>query len=388
MAKRPYLHEVDFMRAFFICGVLWNHTINQFTSLMAHHWHTPYYALRSIRMVGHFSRMGFMFMTGLVLMMIYYEKHDWPKFLKKRYNGVLWPYVMWNALLLGLMIALNKGNYTWSQLPKMLLHGDHFYMYYLLITMQLYLLFPLIVKLFHRFEAHQLRIVVISFLIQLSLVSLIKYGLWGVNTTSWPYWFKAYSINVFVYQFYVVLGGYVALHRKQVVDRLNQVAGLLVPITISLGLGTVIYYRWFNQRVLNLSSGHALSPHQPYMLIYDTAMILTMYWLGQRFAAWRLHHDAHWLAKMIHNLATVSFGMYLNQTLALLGLHWALAQTGWSAHQLLWVLPFGYAAVVALSFGLAWFCYRVAPFGFLIGRPQWHLPRQTVKAQILEDVSK
>ncbi|WP_243681028.1 acyltransferase family protein [Lacticaseibacillus manihotivorans] len=112
MVKRPYLHEVDFMRAFFICGVLWNHTINQFTSLMAHHWHTPYYALRSIRMVGHFSRMGFMFMTGLVLMMIYYEKHDWPKFLKKRYNGVLWPYLMWNTLLLGLMIALNKGNDT------------------------------------------------------------------------------------------------------------------------------------------------------------------------------------------------------------------------------------------------------------------------------------
>ncbi|WP_125708396.1 acyltransferase [Lacticaseibacillus porcinae] len=387
MARR-YLHEVDFMRAFFICGVLWNHTINQFTSLMAHHWHTPYYALRSIRMIGHFSRMGFMFMTGLVLMMIYYEKHDWPTFWKKRYNGVLWPYLIWNSLLLAVMIGVNQGNYSWLQLPKILLHGDHFYMYYLLITMQLYLLFPVIVKLFHRFERHQLRLVIISFIIQLSLVTLIKYGLWGVNTNNWPYWFKAYSINVFVYQFYVVLGGYVALHRKKVVNWLNQIWGLLVPFTISLGLGTVIYYRGFNQQLLALRNSHALSPHQPYMLVYDTAMILMTYGLGQRFASWRLTHRKHWIAKFIHNIATVSFGMYLNQTLALMGVKWVLSQTGWSSLQLVWVLPIGYVAVVSMSFAMAWFCYRFVPFGLLIGRPRWHLRLKTSKPQIVENADR
>ncbi|MGO1811514.1 MAG: acyltransferase, partial [Lacticaseibacillus paracasei] len=30
----------------------------------------------------------------------------------------------------------------------------------------------------------------------------------------------------------------------------------------------------------------------------------------------------------------------------------------------------GYIFILAVSFTIAWLCYRIAPFGWLIGRPQ------------------
>ncbi|WP_369396135.1 hypothetical protein [Paucilactobacillus hokkaidonensis] len=78
-----------------------------------------------------------------------------------------------------------------------IIHGSSFYMYYLLVTLQLYLVFPGIVWLFKKWPNAHKRIVVISFFVQIILVSLIKFKFANMDTGSWPYWFKSYSINVF-----------------------------------------------------------------------------------------------------------------------------------------------------------------------------------------------
>ncbi|WP_054735914.1 hypothetical protein [Secundilactobacillus similis] len=33
----------------------------------------------------------------------------------------------------------------------------------------------------------------------------------------------------------------------------------------------------------------ATTPHQPYMFIYDTMMIVLVFWLGKQYASWREH---------------------------------------------------------------------------------------------------
>ncbi len=79
--KHPYLYEIDLMRLIFIAGVLLNHTTTAFqhqtssglisTGFLATH------------LMIHFTRMGFMFMTGLVLTMVYYQRQrNWPLFYK------------------------------------------------------------------------------------------------------------------------------------------------------------------------------------------------------------------------------------------------------------------------------------------------------------------
>lgn len=372
--KKPYLHEVDLMRLFFICGVLFNHTINVFTDAMTSNTDLPYYTVRSIRMMFHYTRMGFLFMSGLVLMMNYYNRHDWPTFFKKRYKGSIWPYLIWNFILLAIATldsatTLDISKFSLQYLSYVI-HGNQSYMYFMLIVMQLYLLFPAIVWLFKRWPNHHNRILAISFATQLVLMITIKYYLQGLDTSNWLYWFKNYSINVFSYQFYFIAGAYMSLHHVEVYQLIKRHIKAIATVTLSLSLGTIVYYRIWNEKVLGLNTDLATTPHQPYMFIYDTMMIVLVFWLGKQYASWREHGMPAWLDHLVQRCAKVSFGMYLNQIIGLTTLAAILSHLTLADWQLALLIPVGYGFVLVYSFALAWFCYKVAPFGILVGRPQ------------------
>lgn len=370
--KHPYLYEIDLMRLIFIAGVLLNHTTTAFqhqtssglisTGFLATH------------LMIHFTRMGFMFMTGLVLTMVYYRRQrNWPLFYKKRFTTVGVPYILWNTLLLAGSVLLGVGGFTianfWPDYLSALLHGDQFYLYYVLVTLQLYLLFPAMLWLFKRTAGHHIRLVVASFGVQMLLVIGIKYGLPHVNTSDWLWWFKAYGVNVFTYQFFFISGGLVSLHYEKVKQWLLAHQVLIGWGALSLSIGTIGLYV-FNKQVLNFGHNAAVSPHQPYMLIYDVVMIAFVFVLGQRYAVWHTKRPEHWLARLIGHGAQVSFGVYLCQTIAISLLGSLLSLGGFSNGMLILLLPIGYIFILVVSFTIAWLCYRIAPFGWLIGRPQ------------------
>lgn len=150
--------------------------------------------------------MGFMFVIGLVLFMKnYFKPLNIFKFWKRRYLGVLVPYLSWTAIL----TATEHSSFVETFLIKLLhlsLYGDDYYMYYILVTFQLYLIFPVIVWLFKYFETKHRIIVICSAVLQLVLLFLIKYQLPNIDTSEWPYLLKNYGFNVVVYQFYFIMG--------------------------------------------------------------------------------------------------------------------------------------------------------------------------------------
>ena len=177
--KRPYLYEVDILRLIFITGVLLNHT----TSMMGGHmgvgsWENHF--LDATHLSLHFTRMGFMFITGLVLFLQHYHKelHVWS-FWKKRYLGVGIPFVSWTAILLAGDL-IGTGNFSWAAFwPKfgyLVTHGTDYYMYYIIVTMQLYLIFPALVWLFKHFKHSHGQILLVSFFIPNHHVSV--YQVW------------------------------------------------------------------------------------------------------------------------------------------------------------------------------------------------------------------
>ncbi|WP_243681205.1 acyltransferase family protein [Lacticaseibacillus manihotivorans] len=281
MAKK-YLHEVDMMRVFFIFGVLLNHTTTAFIQQMSSGG-AARTALLGSHLLIHFTRMGFMFMTGLVLTLNYYHRHQWGRFFQKRFAGSGWPYLLWNGLYLGLAVLIGAPSYHWatfwSDYADMILHGNAWYMYYILITLQLYLAFPLIVWLFKHVKHHEW-LLGISFLLQLSIVTWIKYIMPGVDRSQWLWWCRAYGVNIFTYQFYFMLGAYTSIHYQQVTHLVTAHLRGLTIASVTLGISTIPYYFW-NRAVLGLDHTHAVSPHQPYMLVYDTIVILTVFGLGQ-----------------------------------------------------------------------------------------------------------
>ncbi|WP_461218452.1 acyltransferase [Lapidilactobacillus salsurivasis] len=373
-AKRPYLHEVDLMRIIFIFGVLLNHTTSVFSQSMAAGSAGQLF-LHATHLSLHFTRMGFMFMTGVVLFLNYYQRKNtnWLTFWRKRYSSVGIPYLAWNAILLAITLAGTTAGLTgadfWSGFKSAVLHGNRFYLYYVFVIFQLYLVFPLLVKLFQRLAGHHEQILLVSFLLQLTLVTLIKYWLPGVDRSGWPYLFRAYGMNLLTYQFYFVAGAYTAIHYQAVVALLRRHARRIYWAAGVGALATVGLY-FFNRRVLGLSYAKAVEIHQPLMMLYAVIMVAFVFLIGLNYAEKR-SQLSETMTTGIHLSARVAFGIYLVQTIPLMMLRGVLAYLAYTpSWLLLLLLPLGYLFVLGGSFGLAYFCYRVTPFGYLIGRPQ------------------
>ena len=378
--KKKYLHEVDLMRVIFIGGVLLNHTTTAFKNNVADGSGSQLF-IEATHLALHFTRMGFMFMTGLVLVLNYYNKENhWLSFWKKRYISVGIPYIGWNAIIMWFAtisagIALNWPNY-FKNLTDAIIHGNHYYMYYILVTFQLYLIFPLLVYMFKKLPNHHIAILVTSAIVQILLLIGIKYWLPGVDRSSWWYLFRAYGMNVLVYQFYFVAGAFVAIHYDEVdrfIEKNHRVIGWS---TLVLALGTVALF-FGNLKILKLSMAGTESVHQPFIFIYDVFMIAFVFWIGRQYAHARNHGLPNWLDRIIKNLSKVSFGIYLTQTIPLILLYGILSVIKVPSIVMLLLLPVGYAFVLGGAFLISWFCYKVPPFGVLIGRPQWHLSKRT-----------
>ncbi|WP_225048200.1 acyltransferase family protein [Lacticaseibacillus kribbianus] len=377
-ANRPYLHALDAMRVFFICGVLLNHTttafIQQLTSQSA-----ARTALLGTHLTIHFTRMGFMFLTGFVLTYRYRGTRRWGRFLARRLTATGIPYLAWNLLYLALA-ALGAGGlaYLARTAPDALLHGNQFYMYYLMITFQFYLVLPLVLRLLARVTRHGW-LLAASFLAQLAVVTWIKYVMPGVDRSQWLWWCRAYGINFLSYQFYLLLGCCACWHRAAFTAWVQRHLTALSAWAVALGVVTVPYY-FLNKSLLGLDYTHAVSPHQPFMLVYDTVVILAVFGWATRYAASR---DAlpRRLTALIHQASLASFGIYLDQTLVLALLRGALSLVSWPNWALTLALPVGYAFVVAGSLALAWAALRIRPLGVLVGRPAWQAadyPEQVV----------
>lgn len=371
--KRPYLYEVDLMRVIFIFGVLLNHTTTAFESAMTSS-STSRVFLQATHLMLHFTRMGFMFMTGLVLVLNYYnKKNNWLTFWKKRYVSVGVPYLFWNGIfILGTMLfgsAVFSGTDYWRNFGHAVLYGDSFYMYYILVTFQLYLLFPLLVKMFKYFKHSHLKILLTSVAIQLILLIFIKYGLPHIDDSNWWYLFRSYGLNVLTYQVYFVAGAFVAIHYQTVDQFINKHAKAIGWTTAGLALGTVGLY-FYNINVLQLTMNKTEEVHQPYIMIYDIVMIAFVFWIGRRYSYWRQHGLNPSIDRFIRAGAKVSFGIYLVQTIPIALLTKLLSYTSLPSWDYLILLPFGYIGAVATAFLISWFCYKVYPFGILIGRKQ------------------
>ncbi|WP_137597690.1 acyltransferase [Paucilactobacillus kaifaensis] len=368
--KRPYLYEVDLMRIIFIFGVLLNHTTTAFQRSMAAGSNSQVF-LQATHLILHFTRMGFMFMTGLVLVLNYYNrKNNWLSFWRKRYVSVGIPYLVWNGIfVLGTMIVSKiafSGVDFWRNFGHAVLYGDSFYMYYILVTFQLYLLFPALVKLFKHFDNH-VRILEISAVVQLALLFFLKYALPHIDTSNWWYLFRAYGVNVLVYQLYFIFGAFVAIHYQQVDQFIKQHAKSIGWTTLVLALGTVGLY-FFDMNILHLTLAKALEIHQPYIMVYDIVMIVFVFWIGRQYAYWREHGLNSMVDRFVRAGAKVSFGIYLVQTIPIVLLTWLLSLTNLPSWAYLVLLPIGYIAVAGIAFLISWGCYKIYPLSILIGR--------------------
>ena len=166
-------------------------------------------------------------------------------------------------------------------------------------------------------------------------------------------------------------GAYVAIHYQAFTNWLQTHRKKIYTITAFLALGTLVLYQ-YNVQVLYLNRHYANLIHQPYLMFYASFMILTIIALSQQYAQRRQLPNWQPFTKAVDLSSKLSFGVYLTQTasLSLLAGLLGLIKNNVSSWELIILLPFGYLIALGGAWLISFFCYKVPPFGVLVGRPQ------------------
>lgn len=377
---RPYIYELDPLRAVTAVTVIAVHVL-AFTLFLSH---TAAGVLvqNGIITSVHFTREVFMFITALALTYVYFGRpFEASRFWAKRSIGVLLPYCIWSIAYTWVNTSQHSpGAFAKLVLFNILTGNASYQLYYILLTIQLYLILPLFLLLLKHIQKHPWRALLISLALQVLLMYLdYRYIQQGSLASSGVWQMVAAYQNSFLltYQFYFILGGLAALYLKQarafVLRHGKWIVGGFV-----LALAAVWVHFLLQVDVYHDSFGYATSVLQPIMEFYSPTVIVLLCWLACRWAntdIGKAHPKGY---RFWHILSDASFGIYLVHVFILTAL-------------LQWVVPFMPEAwPVALRVFLTWFLtaggataisillMKTPVLSHLVGRSaHWHWSKDT-----------
>jgi len=351
-APGGHLAAIDVVRFLTIGGVILVHSTsfaNSDSSLVAN----------GVLQLAHVTRSVFLMLSGFVLTYSYLRRPlSRRAFWWRRYPLILAPYLAWSAIY---FVADGEVHPTWSSLGNFVVDLSdahaHFHLYFLLLTMQLYLVFPALMAALRRWPKALTPALVVTGVVQLAFTGAAEYG-WRPPVLG--LWFDHPSSWLFSYSFYVVGGVAAAAHFDAVsawVRTHYRLAGLSMAAAAVIGLG--VY--GFNIEVLGYAPIKASAVFQPANVIEVVAATLSQFalgmWIADKASAARLA----WLEKS----SDVSFGVYLAHPLLLSAVLDVAVSTGLSS--LLSGVPSPLMEVM-IALGLVPFLYAVTFAGIAVAR--------------------
>lgn len=243
----------------------------------------------AVLMVMHASREVFFLLTAFVLTYAY-RGQRWAVFWRRRFLLVGVPYLVWSAIY---VLAAGQP----ERFPVAVLTGTaSYHLYFLLVSMQLYLVFPLLRRLLRATAGHHRMVLAVAVGYQLAAYAVLP------DLIAQP---DALLIS---YLGFVVIGGVAAVHAGELLawtERHRRAVLLSAAATIGAGLA------WFALQtvVRHDDPATASAVFQPAIVVESVAIAWALLALG-----------LSWRGPAFRAGADVSFGVYLAHPLLLQGL--------------------------------------------------------------------
>jgi peptidoglycan/LPS O-acetylase OafA/YrhL len=259
-------------------------------------------------------------------------------FYQRRFMLVGVPYLCWTVIYFFLTYNSTSGSVGVKLTHLAYLMGTGYYqLYYLVVLMQFYVVFPLLLVLLRRTRGHHGALLLISGVLQLIYVSLMH---WGVV----PREFQGFwaSREIMSYQFYLVAGMVVAVHFDVAHQWVcTHVRSIVAFTLVSAGLAELWFFLAQDEVVHWL--GPSSDPFQPIVIPFNIGAIACIYLVGVALVD---HRRSNKLRTAVQSGSDNSYGVYLAQLLFITVLGWL----GWTHLNSLMPWPVVSILTVALVF--------------------------------------
>jgi probable poly-beta-1,6-N-acetyl-D-glucosamine export protein len=314
-SHRPHIFELDLLRTLTALSVVAVHIVALTSGLNRSE--LGLQMQNAVVIALHFTRAVFMFVTAFALVYVYYGKpFSLKQFWSKRGISFLLPYIIWSLVY----IPYNKpglppGTFIKTAIFDILTGNASFQLYFILLSLQFYIVLPLFLLLFKRIAAHPWKVLVIVFIAQVVLYYVDYHYLQQstLSTTSKFWWnVQAYQDRfLLTYPFYFLLGAYTALYFQQIKSFLLRHGWIVVGGFLAVLAATWLHYI-MQIRIYRLSMDDAGDILQPTTVFYSAASIFLLLWLACCWTYFFRGQDGRPRGYRIwRTLADASFGVYL-----------------------------------------------------------------------------
>lgn len=296
-------------------------------------------------MLLHFSRNAFFFLSALVLT---YAQVTRPRstvgFWRHRFVQLGVPYLAW-TLIYWIYTLIDHGG-SWGSafelLGKDVLSG-YYQLYFVVVLLQLYLVFPLVLRLV-RASRHHGRLMAVSLGVAVALAADIhwpsSFGAVG-RATVWIEHYWPFGRDLLTYQDQFVAGSLVGLHLDQISAFVERWYRQIIAAAGAIGAIATLWY--LGAIWVGSTPGRSSDIYQPIAFVWFAAAVAALecgtWWWYRRTQEGRPPRSR---ALSAEYLASLTGGIYLSHVLFINMVRTGLEDVGLTQH-LGWV---GYVLVV------------------------------------------
>jgi peptidoglycan/LPS O-acetylase OafA/YrhL len=273
-------------------------------------------------MLLHYTRSAFFVFMAIVLVRSA-ERSGRTGKLRRRLALVGVPYLAWSVIYLVISWATGGRQAPWDGAWQALLTGTAWYhLYFLLVTMQFYVVLPAFVWVLRRSRRHPWALLGASLAVAVIVTAWLHYGQWAPGPLGTYRTYAAELLPTYVLLF--VVGGVAALHLAAVLDWLTEHRRAVLLGAFAGAVAMEILY--FVSVATGTRADLASDPVQPVMQLWAVVLVAG---LGAAATRWTDAGAPH--LRWVDRASDLSFGVYLVHPLLLLWLFQLPWATGLSA---------------------------------------------------------